>query len=157
MSIYKAVCNFFISEKLLKEVNYIFPILIPKISDSSHLADFRPISCCSVLYKIISKVLNNVITDLMSSNQSVFLMGRQSSDCYLLAHELVRDFKKKNPKGCCLKIDIHKASDNVNMDFVISIMKSMGFPNTWLSWIRECIYTPYFLGDVEWFFHMILS
>ena len=86
-----------------------------------------------------------MITDLISSNQSAFLKGRQISDYSLLAHELIRDFRKKQaPKGCCLKIDLHKAFDSVNREFVISIMRKMGFPDKWLAWIKECISTPTF-------------
>ena len=144
-----AILSFFQSGKLLKEVNHTFITLIPKITNSSHLADFRPISCCNTPYKIISKVLCNglevVIKCIISSNQCPFLKGRQISDCSLLAHELVRDFKKKNaPKGCCLKINLHKAFDSVNRDFVYCIMECMGFPQLWVNWIRECLSTPTF-------------
>ena len=55
MSIFEAVSSFFMSGKLLKEVNHTFLALISKVSNSFNLADFRPISCCNVLYKIISK------------------------------------------------------------------------------------------------------
>ena len=67
----------YISGKLLKEVNHTFHTLIPKVSSSSHLVDFWPIS--KQLYKIISKLFSNelqvVITDLISPNQSAFLKG----------------------------------------------------------------------------------
>jgi len=145
----KAVLNFFQTGKLLKEVNHTFVTLIPKVANSSRLSDFRPISCCNILYKIISKVLCNrlqvVINGLISLNQNAFLKKRHISDCSLLAHEILRDFKKKNsPKGCCLKIDLHKAFDSVNREFVYHIMKSMGFPKVWIHWIRECLSSPSF-------------
>jgi len=132
MSIYEAVSSF-ISGKLLKEVNHTFLTLVPKVFDSFNLVDFRPISCCNVLCKLISKLLSNrlqaVITELIFPNQSAFIKGSQISDCSLLAHELIRDIRKKqSPKGCCLKIDLHKTFDSVNRDFVVANMKRMGFP-----------------------------
>ena len=73
-SIYEVVSSFFTDGKLLKEANCTFLTFIPKVNNSCNLAYFRPISCCNVLYKIISKVLSNrlkvVISELISPNQS---------------------------------------------------------------------------------------
>lgn len=43
----------------LKEVNKTCVVLIPKCENPKHIAEFRPISYCNVLYKIIYKVLGN--------------------------------------------------------------------------------------------------
>jgi len=63
--------------RLLSEVNHTFVTLVPKTTTVSCLSDNRPISCCNVIYKIISKVLANrlqqVIGELISANQSDFL------------------------------------------------------------------------------------
>lgn len=87
-------------ETMLREINHTFITLVLKKKNSIELHDFRAISCCNVLYKIISKVLTNclqhVIGGLVSLNQSVFIPGRQISDGILLAHELLRGFKRKN-------------------------------------------------------------
>ena len=69
-----------------------------------------------------------MVGGLISKNQSAFLFGRNISDCTLLAHELVRDFKQKAISKVCLKVDLQKAFDSVNRDFVYYIMYSMGFP-----------------------------
>ena len=72
-----AIKSFFSSGKLIKEINHTFLTLIPKIFNASQLTDYRPISCCNVLYKFISKVLANrlqlVAEKLLSPNQSAFL------------------------------------------------------------------------------------
>ena len=57
LSIIKAVRNFFISSKTLKEVNYSFIVLIPKIINPSTINHYRPISLCNTIYKVISKLL----------------------------------------------------------------------------------------------------
>lgn len=44
------------------------------------LTDYRPISCCNVIYKVITKVFANTLKclmpDLVDSSQSVFVVGR---------------------------------------------------------------------------------
>ena len=57
----------------------------------------------------------------------------------------MRDFKKKNaPKGCCLKIDLHKGFDSVNRDFGYFIVECMGFPGEWINWVKACLPSPSF-------------
>lgn len=149
----KAVRYFFTHKKLVREINHTFLTLVPKSNNASSLSDFRPIACCNLLYKLITKLLTNrlqmVIDDLISLNQSAFLKGRQISDCSLLAHELVRDFNKPMGSRVCMKVDLKKAFDSVNREFIYYILHCMGFPHTWIVWIQECISTPTFSVMVE--------
>jgi len=137
---------FFISGRLIKELNHTFLTLVPKTTSASHLTDYRLISCCNVLYKFISKVLANrlqkVIEEFISPNQSAFLKGRLISDCSLLAHEVVREFNKPMGSRARLKVDLQKAFDSVNI--IYFIFHCMGFPITWITWIKECLSSPTF-------------
>ena len=93
----KAILSFFSSGKLLQQIKHTFITLVPKSPKASSLSDYRPISCCNALYKIISKVLSNifkhVIAELVSVQQSAFIKNRLISDASLLANELVRDLQ----------------------------------------------------------------
>lgn len=53
----EAVMEFFTSGQLLKQWNATTIILIPKIPNTSLTSDFRPISLCNTVYKVISKLL----------------------------------------------------------------------------------------------------
>ena len=55
----KAVQEFFGAKSLLKEINSTFLVLIPKSPGAASLDNFRPISLCNSIYKIISKVLTS--------------------------------------------------------------------------------------------------
>ena len=54
-----AVLDFLNSSNMLPEINYTHIVLIPKVKSSERMLDFRPISLCNVISKIISKILAN--------------------------------------------------------------------------------------------------
>ncbi|XP_027156752.1 uncharacterized protein LOC113757854 [Coffea eugenioides] len=54
-----AIKAFFHSGLMLKSINHTVISLIPKILHPTNLKNYRPISLCSVIYKIISKILAN--------------------------------------------------------------------------------------------------
>nr|GMC90863.1 Vestitone reductase [Ipomoea batatas] len=94
-----AVHEFFQSGQLLKHINYTVIALIPKTQQANVVGDFWPISCCNVIYKVISKVLaerlSNVLPSLIDRAQAAFIGGRSMSDNIFLAQELIRCYARK--------------------------------------------------------------
>ncbi|KAL2248279.1 UNVERIFIED_CONTAM: hypothetical protein Sindi_2680200 [Sesamum indicum] len=88
----KAVLDFFTMGKLLKQINNTLLALIPKVHSPISVADFHPISCCNVLYKIIEKLivqrLRVVLDKIISPCQAAFVPGRSIGDNVMLAQEL---------------------------------------------------------------------
>lgn len=68
----KAIRIFFSTRRLLGEVNATVISLVPKVPHLESLTQFRLISCCNVVYKIISKILANrlkiVLPDLVNES-----------------------------------------------------------------------------------------
>ncbi|CAL1380141.1 unnamed protein product [Linum trigynum] len=110
------------------------------------MKQFRPISCCNIFYKCIAKVLANRLREVLplviSQNQSAFIKGRLISDNVLLAHEMVRLYNRKSVSPrCALKVDIMKAFDSVDWDFLETVMGAMGFPSQFVKWISICLHS----------------
>ena len=43
-----------------------------------------------------------------------------------------------------VKLDIEKAYDHVNWDFLVAILATMGFGHKWIKWKKWCISSPSF-------------
>nr|GEV49391.1 hypothetical protein [Tanacetum cinerariifolium] len=118
-----AIREFFQNERILGEINATLIALVPKIDTPNKVLDFRPITCCNVLYKCISKILTNRInyglSKVISLNQSAFIPERHIQDNILVAQGLLKGYNKKNgARRCVMKIDIQKAYNTVNWDFL---------------------------------------
>ena len=125
------------------------------------MKDFRPIACCNLLYKVISKVLANrlklIFPGAIEANQSAFIKERLLLENILLASELVNGYHKDSCSArCAIKFDISKAFDTVKWSFIVSVLQAMGLPSQFINWIRLCISTASFSvsvnGSLEGFF-----
>lgn len=76
----EAIFEFFDTSNLYLAVNCSLITLIPKSPEANTIKDMRPISCCTTIYKIISKIfttrLAEVINYVVHENQSAFVPGR---------------------------------------------------------------------------------
>lgn len=117
---------------------------IPKVDEPKTLQDFRPISLCNVLLKLISKVLVRCIRPfhdgLVGPLQSSFIPNRGTSDNALIAQELVHHMHKKKGKSGFLmfKIDFEKAYDRVDWNFLRLTLMEFGFPTPIVNLIMSC-------------------
>ena len=85
----EAIKSFFINGRMLKELNATKIVLIPKLKGPEKVTQFRPISLCNFVYKVISKIMVNRIQkrmeEIITKNKSAFLAGRQIQDNILVA------------------------------------------------------------------------
>lgn len=127
-------------------VNCSVVTLLPKVADAKLVKDFRPISCCTTLYKIVSKVLttrpSKVLPRIVNESQATFIPGQQIHNHILLAYELLRGYGRKTgaPK-CMLQMDIQKAYDTVEWCALESILRELSFPPRFITWIIICVTT----------------
>lgn len=141
--------------------NSTFIALIPKSDNTLSLNEFRPISLCNCIYKVISTIiarrLKVILSGHISDEQFVFLEGRQIHAAIGVAQEGLHSLKTKNLKGVVLKIDLSEAYDKVSWLYIRLILTHLGFGIAFIRWIMSCITMVYFFvlinGAASPFFH----
>lgn len=113
------------------------------------------------MYKVISKILSNrlkvIMPGIISQNKSAFVKERLLMENVLLATELVKDYHRESISSrCAMKIDISKAFDLVQWSFLLNVLATLNFPETFIHWIKLCISTASFSvqvnGELVFFF-----
>lgn len=118
-----AIQEFFTTGQLAPACNFTNLVVLPKVPHPMNSTDVRPISCCTVFYKSISKLICNrlkkVLPSIISPSQGAFVQGRELLYKVLLCQELVRVYNRQHISARCLmKIDLKKAFDSVHWDFM---------------------------------------
>jgi len=149
-----AVQDFFQSGQLLKQINHSIIALVAKSAHVYTASDLRPISCCNVVYKIISKILadrlGHALDGIINPMQNAFLGGRRMADNINLLQELLRQYERKRASPRCLiKINFRKAFDSVQWAFLRQLLLLLGFPDRFVHLVMTCVETTSYSVDVN--------
>lgn len=125
-------------------VNGIFPkgsnasilALIPKVQDPQNLNDYRPISLIGNMYKIVAKLLarrlKGVLPSIIDEQQTTFVEGRHMLHSVLIVNEVVEEAKRFKKPCLVFKADYEKAYNSVSWEFMLYMLKRMGFYSKWI-------------------------
>ncbi|KAH9668523.1 reverse transcriptase domain-containing protein [Citrus sinensis] len=144
-----ATCLHILNDKgNLDSLNHTHIALVPKVAKPRKVTEFRPISLCNVVYRIIAKTIANrlkpTLSQIISPTQSAFIPNRLITDNVIIGYEClhkIRHSKSKRNGLVALKLDISKAYDRVEWYFLEQTMRKLGFSNQWISLIMRCITT----------------
>lgn len=137
--------EFFESGNLTEETNSALVILIAKVVNLEKITQFRPISLCSVLFKLITKAmvgrLKRAMVKLIGPAQSIFIPRRLSNDNIVIVQETIHSMRhKQGKKGwMLLKLDLEKAYDRIRWDFLEDTLQAAGLSDRWVRWIIQCV------------------
>lgn len=124
-------------------VNSTFVTLIPKKDRPVGFNDFGPISLCNLFYKIVAKILavriKSFLGKCISEGKFGFLPGRQILDDVGVAQEGLHSIKTKNLKAAILKLDLVKAYDRIDWDYLRLILVQIGLFAEIVGWIMACV------------------
>lgn len=140
--------HFFSTGELPTGVNLTLVCLIPKVKQPQQMTDLRPISLCNVMFRILSKVMENrlksCLPTLISDKQSAFVEGRLLTDNALIAFK-VNHYIKWRTQGANgmanLEIDVSKAYDRLEWDFLEHMLCKFGFNQMWIDRVMKCVKT----------------
>lgn len=114
-------------------------VLLFKKGPDTDIRNWRPISLANTDYKILTKILANRLAPLcpkvIHPNQSGFTIGRSIWDNVLQVNNMLMS-RFKFTCGYALFLDMEKAYDRVNWEFLFSTLRHYGLPVGFIDWLR---------------------
>jgi len=95
-----------------------------------------------LIAKVLANRLKVVLPQCISDNQSAFVPGRSILDNAMVAIEVIHYMKTKTRggDGCvALKLDISKAYDRMDWQYMKAVLSKIGFDNLWIKWMSMCV------------------
>nr|GFB06436.1 RNA-directed DNA polymerase, eukaryota [Tanacetum cinerariifolium] len=142
-----AVNCFFDKGRFPRGSNSSFIALIPKVMDAKFVTDFCPISLIGSVYKVVTKILANrltmVISGLISNTQSAFIANKHIFNGPFILNKVLAWCKRRRKQAFVFKVDFAKAYDLVRWDFLLDVLLAFGFSPKWCQWIRGDPLAPF--------------
>lgn len=120
---------------------------MPKVLVPPLVGDFRPIACCSTIYKCIFKLLydrlSKVLPNIISQTQGALFCLREIhfAQCFDLSRFDQMYNHGKSPPCCLMDLDLSKYYDTVEWAFIEKIITKLGFPSKFTQLIMTCLST----------------
>ncbi|KAH1039539.1 hypothetical protein J1N35_041282 [Gossypium stocksii] len=126
------------------KLNNTLIVLIPKVPNLENFSQFRPISLCLVLYKLLMKIIANrfksIFPKIIGQEQACFIAGMSIVNNAIIAQVGLHSMRvKKQSQWMAIKIDLEKAYDRVRWDFVEASLIAAGIPFFLVKVIRNVI------------------
>lgn len=137
----------FISGRMPEDINRTLLVLIPKVDNPTSLKMYRPISLCTVTYKIITKLIANrlkaVLPDLIGRQQMSFVPGRHIIANMVVEQEVIHTMRTKTGGmgQMAIKVSLEKAYDRLSWNFIFETLVEAGIPMNLTRIIMECVTT----------------
>ena len=76
---------------------------------------------------------------IMDERQFAFIGGRHLLHSAIITNEVVKEAYRSQKSCLMFKVDYEKAYDSVSWDFLIYMLRRIGFCSKWIQWIDGCL------------------
>ncbi|XP_061355349.1 uncharacterized protein LOC133299869 [Gastrolobium bilobum] len=141
------ICYLWQNPADIKRINSTLLVLIPKVAAPTLMSHMRPISLCSVLYKVLSKIvvikLKPIMERIISPCQASFIPKRHIQDNIIVAQELVHTMHRmRGRKGfMAIKVDLEKAYDRLSWGILKEVLSEIKLPGNFLNIVMAVVTT----------------
>ena len=115
----------------------IIKLIENKDRDKRYIKNWKPISLLNVDMKILSKALTKrlkeVLTCLISAQQTVYVQNRNIDESGRLISDIIEIVNIGQMEGFLVTMDVGKAFDSLDQKFLISVLKYFGFGQNFIS------------------------
>lgn len=143
--IVREVKRIFMEKKVLEYLNQTHIALIPKIQSPKTIGNYRPISLCNTIYKVVTKIivarLRPYLEKLISHLQMAFVPRCKGIDNAIIVQELIHSISKKKGKVgyIAIKIDLEKTYDKLEWAFIRNMLLRINLPGNLIDLIKSCV------------------
>ena len=144
-SVKEEVIRVFIERKVPIYLNKTLIVLIPKTQGPKTIGNYKPVSLCNSIYKIISKVivahLRLHLENLVSPYQVAFVPGKRGADNVIIVQELIHTIgRTKGRKGyMAIEINLEKDFEKIEWRFIKEMLMKFNFPDNLIELIMSCV------------------
>ena len=129
--------------KISELLNSTYLSLIPKKDHSDSFNDYRPISLCNLLYKLITKIiaerLKPYLGKFISEEHFTFFLDIQITNAVGVVQECLHTAKVNKKSAFFLKFDLVKAYDQVDWSYLRMILIQIGLSLDMVEWMMNAV------------------
>ena len=118
----------------------VIKLLEKKGKDKRFISNWRPISLINfdtkILAKCLAKRMKEVLPKIIKNDQTAYVANRFIGESVRLISDVLNITKTLNIDGYLMTVDIQKAFDSVDHNFMYACLKRFGFDESFIKWIR---------------------
>lgn len=128
-----------------EETSYFMGIGLVKLiykrkGDIADLKNYRPITMLNTDFKILSKILANrlkkILPNIIQTNQAYAIPGRDITDTISSIRDVVSYMITEKKSGYVISLDLEKAFDRVEHEYLFRILQQFGFGDNFIKWLK---------------------
>ena len=89
-----------------------------------------------IFSKALAAKLKSVLSSLITSQQTAYVQNRYIGEAGRLISDILDISDKLSVDGYLVTVDIEKAFDSLDPEFLLVVLKKFGFGNSFIDWIK---------------------